>query len=118
NDNTANGTDALHINTSGYYNTASGMNALYSNTTGYGNTASGLQALYSNTTGGNNIALGYAAGVNLTTGDYNIDIGNYGVAGEGHTIRIGDANQTVTFIAGISGTAVSGATVVVDSNGQ
>jgi trimeric autotransporter adhesin len=61
---------------------------------------------------------------NLTTGDNNIDIGNRGVAAESYTIRIGGANgtgfgsQTRTFVAGIFGTVVAGATVVVDSNGQ
>ena len=58
------------------------------------------------------------AGQNLTTGDYNIDIGNPGVAAEANTIRIGDANQTNTYIAGISGVTVSGAPVVVASNGH
>jgi len=67
--------------------------------------------------------LGYGAGIYLT-GDNNIDIGNVGVAGESDTIRIGGdistgfGSQTATFIAGISGTAVAGVAVVVDSNGQ
>ena len=53
----------------------------------------------------NNIALGRFAGLNLTTGNNNIDIGNFGVAAEDNTIRIGTQGaQTATFIAGISGT--------------
>src|SRR5262249_45709741 len=40
------------------------------------------------------------------------DIGNAGVAGESKTIRIGNANQSATYIAGISGVAVSGADVM------
>jgi Chaperone of endosialidase len=60
--------------------------------------------------------LGYLAGQNIT-GNYNIAIGNDGVAGENGTVRIGDS-QTATYIAGISGTAVVGDTVVVDANGQ
>ena len=48
-------------------------------------------------TGSSNIALGYFAGTNLTTGDNNIDIGNFGVAGESNTIRIGtQGTQTRT----------------------
>ena len=70
--------------------------------------------------GQNNIAIGYQAGVNLQEGDNNIEIGNPGgVGGDFGYIRIGtQGTQTETFIAGISGTAVSGTTVVVDSNGQ
>jgi hypothetical protein len=42
-----------------------------------------------------------------------------GVAGEANTIRIGkQGTQKSTFIAGISGTAVSGNTVVVNSTGK
>ena len=73
--------------------------------------------------------MGEGSGGFLTTGDNNIDIGNFGVAGDSHTIRIGAPDcmcgpggsvggQTATFIAGISGTAVAGNTVVVDGNGQ
>src|SRR5215472_5157572 len=41
------------------------------------------------------------------------------VAGESSTIRIGEpGDQTKTFIAGISGAAVSGSTVVVNTDGQ
>src|SRR4029450_13368483 len=55
----------------------------------------------------------------LTTGDLNIDIGNVGVAAESNTIRIGTGgDQTRTFIAGITGTAVAGAAVKVNANGQ
>jgi predicted ribosome quality control (RQC) complex YloA/Tae2 family protein len=62
--------------------------------------------------------VGAFAGLAITAGDLNIDIGNLGFAGEANTIRIGDINQARTFIAGISGTAVVGNTVVVDANGQ
>jgi len=99
---------------------AGGGQALFSNTTGNFNTAVGFEALYLNTTGSYNIALGYYSGANLTTGSYNIDIGNPGVTGDSGTIRIGNAGyQTATFIAGITGTTVaSGATVIIDANGQ
>jgi hypothetical protein len=64
--------------------------------------------------------LGDSAGWDLTTGDFNIYIGNRGVAAESNTIRIGTVGtQTRTFIAGISGTAVSGGVPVrVNSSGK
>jgi len=118
--NAAIGASALLNNTIGGRNTAIGRNALSLNSTGNFNTANGYQALFNNTTGNFNIALGSSAGASLTTGDSNIDIGNFGVAGESATIRIGSAlTQTKTFIAGISGvTVVSGVPVVIDAAGQ
>ena len=117
--NTANGLVVLFSNTTGSNNTAEGDIALFHNTTGNFNTASGANTLASNTTGSSNIALGINAGGNLTIGNNNIDIGNRGVAGESATTRIGTAgSQTRTFIAGVSGVAVAGPTVVVNSSGQ
>ncbi|PYJ50865.1 MAG: hypothetical protein DME87_05190 [Verrucomicrobia bacterium] len=117
--NTATGGDVLFSNTTGGFNTATGSAALTENLTGFDNTAIGVEALGSNTTGSNNIAVGFHAGANLTTSNNNIDIGNRGVAGESGEIRIGTAGpQTGTFIAGISGVAVTGSTVVVNSNGK
>src|SRR5207249_2258464 len=61
----------------------------------------------------------YSAGSNLTTGSNNIDIGNKGVVGESAKIRIGTkGTHNGTFIAGISGVAVSGVQVVVNSSGK
>ena len=56
----------------------------------------------------------------LTSGSDNVAIANAGKAGESGTIRIGGTSQTATFIAGISGTTLGGATqpVVVNSAGQ
>ena len=133
--NTATGADALYHNVTGWFNAAMGSQALFSNTTGLSNTANGYQALYLNTTGGSNtatgvqalfrttgggnIALGFQAGVNLTTGNNNIDIGNAGVAAESGKIRIGtQGTHNSTFIAGISGVAVTGPHVVVSANGK
>jgi hypothetical protein len=63
--------------------------------------------------------LGNFAGSNLTTGNNNIDIGNQGVAGEANTVRIGtQGTQTATYIAGVSGVAVTGRPVFINSNGQ
>lgn len=118
--NTANGVLALSKNTDGYENTADGVNTLSSNTTGYHNTACGVNSLSSVTTGSNNIGLGYLAGLNIN-GSNNIDIGNPGVTGESNTIRVGDTNQTKTFIAGIRGittTNMDAVNVVIDSAGQ
>ena len=133
--NTANGAEALYHNTTAFFNTAMGYQALYRNRTGLSNTANGYQALFSNigsgsntangvqalyrATGGGNIALGFQAGVNLTTGNNNIDIGNAGVAGESNKIRIGrQGTHNGTFIAGISGVAVSGTQVVINAVGK
>jgi trimeric autotransporter adhesin len=102
----------------GIGNSAFGYHALLNDTEGSGNTAIGGGALLSNTTGSNNIALGFSAGSSLTTGDNNIDIGNAGTVGESNTIRIGNPLQNATFIAGISGTAVTGTAVVVNGSGQ
>ena len=119
NNNTADGHDALFSNTTGIWNTATGYFALFGNTTGNNNTANGTNALLNNTTGNENIALGNLAGSNLTTGDNNIDVGNQGVAAEANTIRIGTVGtQTATYIAGISGTAVSGIPVKINGSGQ
>jgi uncharacterized coiled-coil protein SlyX len=117
--NTANGAFALSSDTTGSDNTATGEEALEANTTGHDNTATGTNALLNNITGSSNIAIGSSAGLNLTTGSNNIDIGNAGVAAEANTIRVGtQGTQTKTFIAGVSGTAVTGSTVKVNSNGQ
>jgi hypothetical protein len=118
NNNTATGVQALY-STTGRGNTADGVAALVNDTTGFRNTASGASALASNTTGNSNIALGWEAGFNLTTGSNNIEIGSLGVAGDDSTIRLGtQGTQTVTFIAGVSSTAISGTDVVVSSDGQ
>jgi hypothetical protein len=133
-DNTATGGSALHDNISGSRNTATGVFALSRNvgrndntavgfralyfSNGDGNTAIGSQALENNIGGKGNIALGNEAGRHLDNGSSNIDIGNEGVAGESSTIRIGSASQTNTFIAGISGTGVTGAAVQVNAAGQ
>jgi len=117
--NTADGFEALVSNTTGTENTATGGATLFNTTTGNNNTADGFEALFSNTTGNNNIAVGILAGQNLTTGSNNIDIGNAGKAGEANTIRIGTkGTQTGTFIAGISGVAVTGSQVVVNGTGK
>ena len=115
--NTATGAFALYRNVGRNDNTAVGFHALYFSN-GDGNTAIGSHALANNIGGRGNIALGNEAGRHLANGSSNIDIGNEGVAGEGSTIRIGSASQTKTFIAGVSGTGVTGAAVQVNAAGQ
>ena len=119
-DNTADGAFALFHNTGGFKNTADGDVALFDNSTGSNNTASGFNALGANTSGSNNIAVGATAGINLTIGSNNIYVGNVGGGpGESARIRIGtQGTQTATYIAGISGAAVTGNQVVINSNGK
>ena len=99
--NTAVGLNAMYSNTTGGFNCALGISALNDNTTAGNNTAVGNSALFNNTVGNNNTALGNHSGYNITTGSYNIDIGNYGLASDNATIRIGDTNQTDTYLAGV-----------------
>jgi hypothetical protein len=110
----------LVLNTTGSNNTATGTGALSLNTSGGQNVGCGHQALSNNTTGDYNIAVGHNAGLNLTTGQFNIDIGNVGVAGESHTIRIGDNATIATYLGGIAGQTVGagGSTCYVDNEGK
>jgi hypothetical protein len=73
----------------------------------------------SNTAGSNNIGVGQNAGSSVTTGSNNIHIGAAGSSGDAGKIRIGtQGTQTATYIAGISGSQVTGAAVYVTSTGQ
>ncbi len=122
--------------TSGSHNTMVGLGAGAGQITGQSNVLVGDLAGFELTSGGNNtimgseagdilrggsynIALGHLAGHGIVGGTYNIDIGAQVPADESATIRIGDSNQTRTFIAGIRGVAVTGGqTVQIDANGQ
>jgi hypothetical protein len=116
--NTAVGYEALYAQTTGTGNTALGYRALKAKLTGNNNVAVGLNALVALTDGASNIALGVGAGRLTTTGDSNIYIGHPGINGdESAVMRLGRA-QTMTFMAGVAGVPLSGATVVVKSNGQ
>jgi hypothetical protein len=119
--NTATGWGALQKKGAGSNNTAIGVETL-PNSFGNANTAFGRSALNNlkiSFTSSGIVAVGYQAGTLFTSGINDIDIGSPGVDSESNTIRIGNGGtQTQTFIAGISGTAVQGADVVVDSNGQ
>ena len=74
--NTATGTAALLLNTSGFQNTANGALALLHNDTGSDNTATGFQALFQNTIGANNTATGVNAMGSNTQGSGNTAMGN------------------------------------------
>jgi Chaperone of endosialidase len=111
------GRHALVSNTEGNNNTAVGDSALLSNSTGNDNTAVGLEALQTST-GSNNIAIGTGAGAKLTSGDQNIYLGHKGVSSESQTMRLGSAQQTRTFIAGITGVPISGAAVTINNKGR
>ena len=132
---TAIGTYALQVNTTGGYNTAFGAYSLPDNVSGTANTAFGYGVLRSNTIGNNNIAFGYlalysdATGSNniaignqaayLVTGSNTIEIGTQGAGGDNSVIRIGTpGTQKATYVAGISGSQVTGSAVYVTSSGQ
>jgi hypothetical protein len=118
--NSAAGYTALQSNTSGSYNTAFGYGALQYNTTSNYSTAIGTSAL-NQATGSDNIAIGDGAGSQIASGSNNIDIGNAGVSSDSGVIRIGvnsSKSQTAAYIAGISGSVVTGAAVYVTSSGQ
>jgi len=101
---------------------------LYRNTNGNRNVAVGNYGMQRNTTGNYNTAVGWNAGQYLATGNDNVDLANFGVAAESQTVRLGrqgtaailSSSITRTFIAGVSGvtTGLTGAAVVIDSNGQ
>ena len=115
--NSAFGIESLSSNTLGTFNAAFGHRALRSSTGSY-NAAFGQLALWQMSSGDNNIAVGYSAGFSLTSGSYNVYVGNNGMS-ESNTIRIGTAGtHTATYIAGISGTTLTGSAVYVNSNGQ
>jgi hypothetical protein len=102
--NTAMGIQSLASSATGNGHTALGANALGQMSTGDVNTAVGSRTLPFLFDGSFNIALGYSAGAAIVgTANYNIFIGSEGVNGDNNTIRIGDGNQTATYIAGILG---------------
>jgi hypothetical protein len=133
NDNTAIGVRALGENVTGTANTAVGASALFFNTAddntavgygallesanGSGNTAVGSGAL-SGIAGDDNIALGAGAGQD-TDGSSNILIGNPGVSGESHAIRIGSLfAQTDAYISGVYTAQATSRQVYADSDGH
>ena len=93
--NTATGSAALQLNTTGSQNTATGYQALRTNTTGSQNTAGGYGALSVNTTGGTNTATGYGALQSNTTGGSNTATGSAALASN----TTGSQNTATGFVA-------------------
>jgi hypothetical protein len=116
--NTAVGTFALRLNTTGAQNSAVGTFALYLNTLGTNNTANGYFALYSNTIGNDNIAIGKNALASNTGLSENIAIGNGALYSQsnipegwlGGNLAIGHgalyANQPTYSVDGLNNTAI------------
>ena len=89
--NTAEGTGALSVLTTGLNNTALGFHALNSNGTGNDNTATGSLALHVNTTGDGNTATGSLALGSNGTGDSNTATGSLAL-GSNQDGRLNTAN--------------------------
>lgn len=119
-ENVAVGSSASESNGGGFYNTAIGYSALLSNIGGSSNVALGGQALYYLFGGSSNVALGRGAGGNYIYNETNnIVISSSGQPDENNAIHIGtQGSHTAFYGAGIFGTNLSGASVVVNSNGQ
>jgi hypothetical protein len=102
-DNTAVGAAALLNNTTGVENTASGSDALGNNTTGSFNMATGVFALLANTEGSYNTATGESALQSNTTGNFNTASGFAALTGN----TTGSFNTAVGQIAGAGVTTAS-----------
>lgn len=105
--NTFVGEEAGNLSVAGTFNTGGGYRSLKYLTSGAYNTAFGANALRRLYTGSYNLAVGYQAGHNyLSAESSNIAIGNPGVTGDNHTVRIGvpgtgAGQQNKCVIAGI-----------------
>lgn len=75
--NTAVGSKALYLNSTGSFNNAIGYSALRSNTTGFQNIGLGSEVLLQNTTGNRNIAIGFRSLLNNSTASSNTAIGDF-----------------------------------------
>lgn len=109
----------------GSSNSAFGTFAMSFFESGDSNTAIGYGALQSLLTGSFNIGIGTTAGIFYASSEsHNISINSLGVVGESNVLRIGNGTGTGTqqlqsaYISGISGVTVSGAAMLIDSNGQ
>jgi hypothetical protein len=93
--NTASGSHALQLNTSGGGNTAHGAGTLFKNTSGAYNTAIGALAMYAASTGYDNSAVGYGALFNNSAGIFNTASGAYALFNNN-----GTGNSALGFGAG------------------
>lgn len=127
--NTMLGNNAGNLTMSGAGNSGFGVNAGKALTSGSENCFLGLGTGENITSGSNNTCVGPLAGSSLVTGteSSNIIIGNLGVTGDNHTIRIGRTGsgagtQNLCYIAGINGATPVNANVpevtLCDSQGN
>jgi len=106
---------ALQSNSTGLFNTAVGVNGQASNTAGTAEYFNGSGSAVHDTTGTNNIAVGVNAAYNPTAGSKTTSrSAMLALLPTQLPIRVGtQGTQTKTFIAGVSGSAVTGSDVVV-----
>jgi len=128
-ENTATGTAALLLNTTGFQNTANGAFALFSNTTGAQNTANGAFALFSNTTGNYNTANGSQAlthntGELNTANGFNALVSNtsgFGNTADGYQTLVnnstGNGNTALGYNAGFNVTTANNVICIGDVAG-
>ena len=98
--NTALGSNALGLNTTGNLNTAVGNGCLVANTTGVQNVGVGYRAGASNTTGSSNVAVGCYAADGANGGNSNVSVGY----GAGYVMTNGSGNVLIGYQAGYNGT--------------
>jgi len=109
--------------TSGERNCAFGAGSISQATSGSYNTCYGYETMFFGN-GSYNIVFGDIAGINYTgTESSNIIISNAGVTSENNVIRIGtqgtgNSEQNTCYIAGITGSTVTGTAVLCSSTGQ
>jgi hypothetical protein len=108
-------------NSNGNFNTFIGSSAGSGNTTGNNNTIIGVAAGQALVSGNQNTFLGSNAGSSANPqGSNNVYLNSPGNASDSGIIRIGDsANQTATYVAGVSGAPTNGGVpVFVDAQGK
>ena len=91
--NTAIGTSAMVLTTTGINNAAVGSDALHFNTIGANNTGVGARSMDGNTTGDDNTAIGQDSGYRQQAGDHNVFIGSD--AGNGDDLNWTGSRNTV-----------------------
>jgi hypothetical protein len=95
--NTAIGSGALAVNTTGFQNIAIGTNSLSLNNTGLSNIAIGHRSLENSIGGGGNVAVGVFSLNNVNTGQSNVSIGinaGLGLTTGSNNIFIGSGSST------------------------
>jgi trimeric autotransporter adhesin len=115
--NTAIGSKALYLNSTGYWNTSLGFNTLYSNTVGWGNSAVGSRTLGANTTGEQNTAIGEDALMYNTSGNMNTAIGAASLYSNNGLFNTGVGGYTLNYnVGGSYNTAMGTSALFFTSN--